>query len=65
MTRKVIITNRAEPFTRSNCQCLFCLDMHQSVNEWDSFKVTTNLQIGMKRVVEKIETRSLKKSKIN
>lgn len=61
MSRKVIVVhNESEVFTKSNCDCHFCLQMHASVAEWDTFVPETNLQKRMIETVSKIENRAQK-----
>ena len=45
----------AETFTRSSCDCNFCLSTHLSIQEWDTFVPETHLQHSMKKVVTHIE----------
>jgi DNA gyrase inhibitor GyrI len=52
-----IVKDETETFTRSTCNCQFCVSTHAFVNEWSGFVPKTKLQKGMKDVVEKIETR--------
>jgi hypothetical protein len=59
MKRKVIVTPDldSEKFTKSNCDCKFCIDMNNSNQEWQELRPTTNLQNRMKNVISAIETR--------
>lgn len=57
------ITNNAEIFSKSNCDCLFCLQTHLSIREWDSFTPKTNLQHRMINVVDKIVKRENTRTK--
>ena len=52
---KLIIDDTPEEFTKSNCGCSFCTSTHLSIDEWNFFKPTTNLQRRMLKVVKKIE----------
>lgn len=55
---KIYITkDETETFTRSTCNCSFCMSMHDSVNEWSTFVPETKLQRNMMNVVAKIENR--------
>lgn len=58
MTKKVIITDETERFTRSTCDCDFCKITHYSSVEWETFTPKTNLQKRMLKVVKRIEKRS-------
>ncbi len=58
-----IVENEAEIFTRSTCNCEFCVSTHQAVNRWDTYVPVTLLQKNMKNVVAKIENGSGKQIK--
>ena len=64
MKRKVIVTPdlESEKFTKSNCDCKFCIDMNNSNQEWQELRPTTNLQNRMKNVISAIETRERTRS---
>jgi hypothetical protein len=57
MSGKLIITENDEKFTRSNCECEFCVSTHKSVKEWDTFVPETNLQYKMIETIANIENR--------
>jgi len=50
--------NEKELFSKSDCNCLKCQQMHISVLEWETFTPQTALQKRMLRVVKKIEDRN-------
>ncbi len=57
--RKVIVVrDESETFTKSVCNCGFCVGMHNSVAEWSTFIPETNLQKRMIETVAKIENRA-------
>jgi hypothetical protein len=64
MKRKVIVTPdlESEKFTKSNCDCKFCIDMNNANQEWQELRPTTNLQNRMKNVISAIETRERTRS---
>lgn len=64
MKRKVIVTPdlESEKFTKSNCNCKFCIEMNNSNEEWEQLKPETNLQNRMKNVISSIETRARTRS---
>ena len=49
--------NENEHFSKSQCNCVKCLQMHASVLEWETFTPQTALQKRMLTVVKKIEDR--------
>lgn len=57
----IVVSDHSEQFCRSNCDCDFCLDMHNSVREWNSFVPKNQLQKRMMQVVANIEAREIKK----
>ena len=46
-----------ETFTKSDCKCEFCDNIHKSNKEWDDFTPSTNLQQRMVDIVRRIERR--------
>jgi len=62
MSKLIIVNDDCEVFTKSTCSCHFCMSMHASVNEWETFIPTTHLQKEMKKVVSKIENRENEKA---
>jgi len=47
-----------QKFTRSTCNCDFCKETHNIVdNKWNNYKPTNNLQIRMLKIIKKIEKR--------
>ena len=59
----VLISQDEETFTPSTCECEFCQDMHKSLREWDKFVAKTAVQRNMLKVVKKIESGKIRKSK--
>lgn len=57
MTKVIIDYKDVEVFSTSTCECEFCIGMHISIQEWNTFEPETNLQQTMMDVVKKIETR--------
>lgn len=53
----VIVKGDPEPFTKSTCQCEFCLSTHLAVAEWDKHVPTTRLQLRMKEAIANIDNR--------
>ena len=51
----IVPDDENEPFSRSNCECEFCIHMHLCNVEWESFICHTQLQRRMKDVVEKLQ----------
>lgn len=54
-TLSIIPDKEGGEFTRSSCECKDCMLMHMAQIEWDTFKIETNLQKRMKKVVSKLE----------
>jgi len=50
-----IVNTNDEPFSRSDCQCEFCLSTHLAVAKWDSYIPVTRLQHRMKEAVARID----------
>ena len=59
----VLPDNDAEKFSRSSCNCDFCLKMHASDVEWDTFKPNTRLQYRMKEIVSKLQNQGIDKKR--
>lgn len=59
----IIVKDESEVFTKSTCDCNFCISMHHSQIEWDSFTPQTPLQFGMKDVVSRLEKKIEKVNK--
>jgi len=48
----------SEKFTRSKCECDFCKETHNIVdNKWSKYKPKNNLQRRMLKIIMKIEKR--------
>ena len=64
MKRKVVVIpdSESEKFTKSTCNCKFCIEMNKSNIEWQSLKPETPLQNRMKNVISSIETRERTRS---
>jgi len=52
--------DESEPFTKSECECEFCLAMEKSGVEWCNFVCRTNLQKRIAEVVDKLEKKHKK-----
>ena len=67
-SRKYSVTEtpdeQGEEFSPSLCACATCAAMHASQLEWETFVPQTRLQLRMKQIVEKIESRDSRKRKI-
>ena len=59
----VLPDNDREKFSRSLCNCNFCLGMHISDVEWDTFKPNTRLQYRMKEIVSKLQNQGIDKNR--
>ena len=59
----VLPDNDGEKFSRSSCNCHFCLKMHASDVEWDTFKPNTRLQYRMKEIVSKLQNQGIDKKR--
>ena len=64
MGKLIVVDNDHEKFTRSQCNCDFCMETHRIVDgEWPQYQARTKLQRRMLKVIAKIEKRE-KKDKI-
>ena len=61
---KIIKEDEKDKFTKSECVCEFCVSMNQAQLDWNGFKISSELQKNMKRVIAKIENRENKRRKI-
>ena len=53
---KLIIDDTPQKFTRSKCECKFCKDTHDIVdNKWCNYIPKNNLQRRMLKIIKKIE----------
>ena len=57
MSNKFIVVpdDESESFSRSPCECSFCLDMHIQNSNWSNYTPTTAVQRNMMRVIERLE----------
>lgn len=62
MSKKlIVVNNETEIFTKSTCNCDFCIQTHKDVENWDKLVPETTLQKNMKTVIAKIEFREKKR----
>jgi hypothetical protein len=59
----VLPDNETEKFSKSLCDCKFCLQMHASNLEWETFKPNTRLQYRMKEIVDKLQNHGVDTTK--
>lgn len=53
---KLIIDDTPQKFTRSKCECKFCKETHEIVdNKWSNYIPKNNLQRRMLKIIKKIE----------
>jgi len=62
---KIVKEAPEDSFTKSDCKCQFCVNMNQAQLDWNGFKISSELQKNMKRVIAKIEDREVKRRKID
>ena len=57
MSKIIIVSDNAETFTKSQCKCEFCFDIHKASMDWESYVPETNIQKNMLAIVKHIEQR--------
>ena len=52
---EIIPENEKDVFTKSKCDCNFCINTYKEVVNWDNQNFETKLQKNMKNIIQRIE----------